>query len=762
MFLLYTLFIPVIQGDVYIYGETLSAEPLVKIIDEIDRLELERDDSRYFIVPITHLTRNDIISVHRRVFHSSLGGSVIYAPQYTCFVYDLLVANRTTHLGALLGVANVKYVLLRLDTTEFPYTLWSITGPPRRTGHLLVGESSGFKKLLSLQQGLKPTKCEENFILYENTKYIPHVMCYRHLLSIIGDRITMERLCDVPRFSFKKIAVIFLNQIPYEKYADLSSYIVFHESSLDDFRLNWIAYNAPQYLINLEKAKYDGWHYVNVRDYLLKRPFISGFFAINDDLLEAVGDAVLEARFMVNNNATYEIWMRIGLSPHLHASMEISIDEKDTYSVVIDNISTPIGLRWIKVCSLVLKPREHTLIVKNRDSRCVIDEIAIIPPDAHRLRLPSKHNLILIFEPELFKQHKITDSYQLSGCEDTTNWWVGGENGSILLSEDKKEGNYSIHAKAISTFPYPHARICVGLNFVAPQNWTSYDLLQLWIKASTRKIWVTPILSDGSVPRIWVFDVEPFKWNLIEIPLNYTYKDVISLRVYAITEEPGKWAELYIDDIHLCKILGTEYSRHIFVPVNSVYTLSIKVPGLFADEICGWIDDNIIKLRKIGRNWYECSNITLTTRGNHLSFFINGTNKPQVIVIHEGLSIYSLFEENLTEKFKFEVNKMHDTIYIVNLQADGDIFIVLGESFHTGWTAYFQDQPLLHFPAFSLTNGFYLNASGYHQITIKFKPQSFFIIYVYSVIGVFLSSLGIATYEALREYMRKIHLREKG
>lgn len=52
-------------------------------------------------------------------------------------------------------------------------------------------------------------------------------------------------------------------------------------------------------------------------------------------------------------------------------------------------------------------------------------------------------------------------------------------------------------------------------------------------------------------------------------------------------------------------------------------------------------------------------------------------------------------------------------------------FIILADSFHNSWIASSSNGSLLHFPAYSLTNGFYLNDSSKTTVTIQFKEGSF-------------------------------------
>lgn len=91
------------------------------------------------------------------------------------------LVNETANIGALLGILNVKYIVVNMVAGS--------SGPIRivkihDSSAYLTGEPSNFIELLDMQDCLVCVKQEESFFIYENKMFIPHIMCSDNLFSI--------------------------------------------------------------------------------------------------------------------------------------------------------------------------------------------------------------------------------------------------------------------------------------------------------------------------------------------------------------------------------------------------------------------------------------------------------------------------------------------------------------------------------------------------------------------------------------------------
>jgi hypothetical protein len=115
--------------------------------------------------------------------------------------------------------------------------------------------------------------------------------------------------------------------------------------------------------------------------------------------------------------------------------------------------------------------------------------------------------------------------------------------------------------------------------------------------------------------------------------------------------------------------------------------------------------------------------------------FASGTHNIKILTGADGgyLALYNT--ENLSDIFsnnsiKSTSSKNSETSYNLNVDADFPLFVSLSESYYPNWVAQSDSQNLIHFYAFSYSNGFYLNTTGSKTINIEYNPPLLNQIYV--------------------------------
>lgn len=126
--------------------------------------------------PLDFHTQRSLTWLDPYTFSVPAQGEVLGLPNidYVKFALELFCVGRTSHLGSLLAPANVKYVIVNLAFGD--------RGPARIVGthktYYPMGEPMAFVEILNEQEDLRLVAREGEFLVYENTEFIPHIVAY--------------------------------------------------------------------------------------------------------------------------------------------------------------------------------------------------------------------------------------------------------------------------------------------------------------------------------------------------------------------------------------------------------------------------------------------------------------------------------------------------------------------------------------------------------------------------------------------------------
>ena len=70
--------------------------------------------------------------------------------------------------------------------------------------------------------------------------------------------------------------------------------------------------------------------------------------------------------------------------------------------------------------------------------------------------------------------------------------------------------------------------------------------------------------------------------------------------------------------------------------------------------------------------------------------------------------------------------KLDPTKYTVQVNATEPFVLSFAEAYDSGWVCYVNGQKIHSIPLYGVINGFYINQTGYLEITIEYEPQRWF------------------------------------
>jgi len=530
-------------------------------------------------------------------FSAGLQGSTRQAFDYVNFVFSEIVEN-TTNLGAFLAPANVKYVVLILNTTEPDFTQWTMQGEIRRSYPYLVGNPLYFSKFLSTQKDLKLLIRTENYEIYENTEFREMVNASENAIAAVGTRTAIVSLSNIPGFNVSQPLIVFTDK------QDLSSVLA----------------------KNVDMIYFD-----------------------NCDLQDQFGSALTSAMLALN------------------ASFKQSLTGK----LLMFNLN------------------------KSSLFQSTNFEVTSLP---------------------------ITDSLS------SWNVW---SNQSLSLVQDA-EKNSTVNVEGIAQPEYIYQLIVAGYNNVGqPWNWTRYDFVRMSIKPSESRVAVALWGLDDNGQKFVVsnpsFKVIPNEWNLLNVPLNgLQLNKVVHIDFIMICNQTGSTGWMQIKGLDLIKTTSTTFSSNISLPVSDNFSVALEVTsGLVPGRIAITVDNQQTALEQLNQNWIESEPLFLAEGEHNLNITFLSPQLALVFsnaLLHNGPRLDRIFGNSSISSFQW--NRISEMEYTVNVTAEKPLFINLGQAFDPNWHAYCEGVEMDHIVGFSFTNAFYLNATGTHEIRIKYEVGS--------------------------------------
>jgi len=287
------------------------------------------------------------------------------------FVENLIYENRTRFLGKILGIANVKYVLLHTDVFNYGYyTRW-------QSPEAILG-------LLQMQDGLRLVLHEGSIYVFENSWFIPRVFASNFNVVVSGSRDSLVSLCEIGNLSFDRMILYYADQLDPDILAETlgrADALMIQGNSFIDLIFSSI------------KNKYNIIPFDNVGDYAdPKSHWVKSTFYPKISDIYARGADFNEKGFIFTNGTEiklaipirityarrYDLWARVAYEPP-QGRLSVLLDEITLVKNFQPLTDTFQGFSWVKLATVDLNEGNHVLSLVNEKGATLIDRISLLP-----------------------------------------------------------------------------------------------------------------------------------------------------------------------------------------------------------------------------------------------------------------------------------------------------------------------------------------------------------------------------------------------
>jgi hypothetical protein len=217
----------------------------------------------------------------------------------------------------------------------------------------------------------------------------------------------------------------------------------------------------------------------------------------------------------------------------------------------------------------------------------------------------------------------------------------------------------------------------------------------------------------------------------ISLPPNSSFQPLVNAYNTTI---PGYDIPDNLSEITISHNISGNYSN---VNVDSANVTNAQTP-----EINGWSIFGPVDIQS----------------GTHNLTVTNGLSG-STIAIYNTANLSQIFEVNAAVDYKF--SQTSETSYSLNINTDSPVFISLSESYFPNWLAYSEGKQLVHFTAFSYSNGFYINNTGSDNlhVDVVYEPPPLNYVYVKQQIS--FGAIGLIAIASLIVYRMKHRARAR-
>ena len=357
-----------------------------------------------------------------------------YTTYFLRSVQNALQLNFTQRIGAILGLATVKFLALRADVE------------PHHFSEQLL--DSLFK-----QKDLKLVWHEDSIYIFENLEWLPKIRYADTAVIVVGGMRSLLQASYI-NMSFKN-AFFFPEQLARENFLSLANRSDFLFLPLSKFQ-DWVLAFTPRNFW-IDASEYAVWDN-NYHAYWIRDSFLQ---SVNGDLSYGVtvartdGKQAMAIPFKIENEGRYSIILRILGNDEL---FDVTLDEK-----TLQRFTTPhsFGFRWVTFTA-DLDEGSHSLKIIPKGETIALDKIVVIPVDvlseylSKSLDTLSKKHFIYYLEGEEFFPETPEEYQPLSSSSygfDLSGGAALRLNGSSNFHNNQlvipKEDNYFLWIRAV-------------------------------------------------------------------------------------------------------------------------------------------------------------------------------------------------------------------------------------------------------------------------------------------------------------------------
>jgi hypothetical protein len=323
---------------------------------------------------------------------------------FIAFFYATLYGNRTSHVGQLLDLLNVRFVILRSDILD--------------ENGIIPREWETLHKILLSQEDLVFQRQFGAIYVFENKWASSHISISKSPALIFGDKSDLVFLSDVPGLRLAETPMFFVDDISSETISQIGSMhptFIWANKRLDDLSMSLLDKGFFLEPSSFAKSSLDvqaDWvrstsNFVGA-SWLEWNSFLNYPYKLLSDmpprsLALTEGTNPLRVPFRINMDAECDIWIRTFHGAE-EGDLQVVLDGSVDFSLK-QRAASDVGFVWSKLGTVRLALGEHYLDLENLDRLSIIDRIAIVPTYQYQeaqmaaiklLSSPDARNMILL------------------------------------------------------------------------------------------------------------------------------------------------------------------------------------------------------------------------------------------------------------------------------------------------------------------------------------------------------------------------------
>ena len=674
------------------------------------------------------------------------------------------------------------------------------------------------------QPNLSPVWHKGYIHIFENREYLGESWFFipNKVFLVFGGLDALSSIFALRDTTPLNTSIIFLEQLSQATMLleeGLGTHVGFVNKELIDTLLSLavLGYIPDERIITLFDKTYHGdiykyWSRIRVYDdwsfWRILEPNYNGYWDWDYGLgcvITMASSAVLQATFTIQEEATYDVWVRY-----------LTLPTGGEFSITIDGIpvgsvfsSGHQGFTWAHVGRVTLRQGQHTLALKNEFGLSCVNLILLLEEEELSLLLEELRRIITnrlvtyLFEgeklwlPNAGSPEMLTTLFENIGpllenknfelIEDgkPRNWrlllWAGPEKAVRFFVDNQNvfEGKYSVGIESLSrsvVASYTYEYI-VPKEEIAQSNTEIVFHVSVKVKTSEDfKTYKPPSERGGACLCVSLLRRDGWFKDITSSVRRYT--NWTTLELYTIA--PGD-VDLIRLDLMLCNCTGTvwfddviveAYVRQVdmrasggrmlqlpdrtsmYIPIEVIkggtYELGARASGNGQLNISIGLSTFSVNIDSDSPRWHSIGYIPLSPGTYNLTLTVNGTINLDLLSLQER-------EESKEIGEVVSYTRKGPTYFFVHIKAENPCILVFTEAYYPGWSAEVTGRALPHLLINGAINGFFINTKGELTLIVKYIPQQFL------DIGIIISVISLALFICIdvHIYQRSVRLISK-
>jgi hypothetical protein len=726
LLILFFLYVPAYESRMHFASSYSDATgpvanpPVYDLVFSWLRNQSDFNQFKYYLVPHSGSTIANLVWQAPNFFGPPLFATYDTA-RYVSFVQSVFVQNATRRLGALLAPASVEYVIVVFGTREPDMVRWTVTGPPAvEAGGLLTGSPDLVLRLLLFQLDLRLVRSGSDYFIFENLLFAPKITFYPNLGYVVGDRITIASLSEIPGVRFQDFALTFQSQSRSSNELEMANYVVLNDRDWLDGVLGFSL--AEQVIplssyVRLHAGDSLGWSLASYDDNALTRGGElwpnqvlegSGYFNLGGGFIDAKELAELTVSFSSTRADSYAVLLRALYSPYSTGQIRVSVGDSEI-GTLRPFAPSFLGFKWMRLGSVHLDNGSHEFTLSSNFGYAAVDGLAIIPETQLTAGLKdlwsevASKNFLATFSadyPGLTKKN-LNASNLIQEYAKPENWGGLDPSFSIAPGNESLDGLPTIRASGVALSSlHNQTAVALGVNLRLKG-----DFLQIWVKSTTQKFGIAIRgLPSSNYELLGQFQTHlvPNTWTPVLVPIDNLRNVTVGLIVfYQGGENAGFPQEMIVGPVLDVSIRSWEYVLRLgFGRFPSGVVLVETAGGCVKPQVSS--SQQLVEMKELGHCWFSGT----IDGSDELSVAVEGGTRLLAIVVMRNVD--SVGDRPLI----LSTVENSESDFLVKGASVKSSFLVVGTAFHSGWVARIGTADSQHFQAFSFLNGFYIPPQG--------------------------------------------------